>query len=222
MDDICSEIDRLTLEFFDHFEVLQEKRQYLNDAIRDGHLNLSKARYSMGNKAVGALQYSHKMDCALYHVDCSCSKEPKDSASLSFQLQKYLPGKGLESPETFINTYKQEENTLRKRVSDSNSRVGGREETAGIEELNVEKEDKLHSNRSSNGCVQDPIKWFGILVPGCLKTGQRNFQTAIELCCEVANLESKLREIIQKFNALKTRKEKLILEKSRISQESET
>ena len=68
MEDICEELDRLTVEFFDTLECLQEKREYLNASIRDGHLNLSKACHSMGNKSVGALQYSHKMDCALYHV----------------------------------------------------------------------------------------------------------------------------------------------------------
>ena len=68
MEDICEELDHLTVECFDSLECLQEKREYLNASIRSGHLYLSKARHSMGNKSVGALQYSHKMDCALYHV----------------------------------------------------------------------------------------------------------------------------------------------------------
>ena len=66
MEDICEELDHLTVECFDSLEFLQEKREYLNASIRGGHLYLSKARHSMGNKSVGALQYSHKMDCALY------------------------------------------------------------------------------------------------------------------------------------------------------------
>ena len=45
-----------------------KKREYLNASIRGRHVYLSKARHSMGNKSVGALQYSHKMDCALHHV----------------------------------------------------------------------------------------------------------------------------------------------------------
>ena len=68
MEDICEELDHLTVECFDSLECLQEKREYLNASIRGGHLHLSKARHSMGNKSVGALQYSHKMDRALYHV----------------------------------------------------------------------------------------------------------------------------------------------------------
>ena len=68
MEDMCEELDHLIVEFLESLECLQEKREYLNASIRDGHLNLSKARHSMRNKSVGALQYSHKMDCALYHV----------------------------------------------------------------------------------------------------------------------------------------------------------
>ena len=68
MEDVCEELDHLIVEFLESFECLKGKREYLNASIRDGHLNLSKARHSMGNKSVGALQYSHKMDCALHHV----------------------------------------------------------------------------------------------------------------------------------------------------------
>ena len=68
MEDLCEEQDHPIVEFLESLECLQEKREYLNASIRGGHLYLSKARHSMGNKSLGALQYSHKMDCALYHV----------------------------------------------------------------------------------------------------------------------------------------------------------
>ena len=68
MEDVCEEQDHLIVEFLESLECLQEKREYLNASIRGGHLHLSKARHSMGNKSLGALQHSHKMDCALYHV----------------------------------------------------------------------------------------------------------------------------------------------------------
>ena len=68
MEDVCEEQDHLIVEFLESLECLQEKREYLNASVRGGHLHLSKARHSMGNKSLGALQYSHKMDCALHHV----------------------------------------------------------------------------------------------------------------------------------------------------------
>lgn len=222
MDDICSELDQLTLEFFDNLELLQEKRERINSAIRDGHLNLSKARYSMGNKSVGALQYSHKMDFALYHVEDGCPKEQSESMTCMFNLQKSLPGKGVEPSKSIVDDSDQDKNVLRRR--NSRQPDGLREnsdEISGFEELNLSKEEKLPLDGSSNGCIQDPIKWFGILVPGCLKTGQKNFQSAIELSCEVVNLEAKLSEIIDKFKVLKTRKTKLNLEESKMPQEIE-
>lgn len=219
MEDICCDLDQLTGEFFDNLERLNEKREYLNAAIRDGHFNLSKARYSMGNKSVGALQYSHKMDCALYHIGDVDSKEKFDNTCVTFELDKFLPGKAMQASKADIDEKDEERNVLRRRKPQKSDSLT--EEITGIEELSLSKDDKLSLEGSINGCVQDPLKWFGILVPGCLRTGQKNFQTAIELSCEMVNLETKLKEIIEKFKALKTRKREFILEERKKSQEVE-
>ena len=217
MDDICSQLDQLTIEFFDILEQLHEKREYLNSAIRDGHLNLSKARYSMGNKSVGALQYSHKMDHALYHIESVYSEEQSVDTCVAFELKKSSPGKVMKPSKADTDEKDEERNVLRRRKPQRSDSLN--DEITGIEELSLSKEEKLPFESSSNGCVQDPLKWFGILVPGCLRTGQKNFQSAIELSCEMVNLEIKLKEIIEKFKALKTRKRELILEESKKSQD---
>ena len=217
MDDICSQLDQLTIEFFDILEQLHEKREYLNAAIRDGHLNLSKARYSMGNKSVGALQYSHKMDHALYHIESVYSEEQSVDTCVAFELKKSSPGKVMKPSKADTDEKDEERNVLRRRKPQRSDSLT--DEITGIEELSLSKEEKLPFESSSNGCVQDPLKWFGILVPGCLRTGQKNFQSAIELSCEMVNLEIKLKEIIEKFKALRTRKRELILEESKKSQD---
>ena len=217
MDDICSQLDQLTIEFFDILEQLHEKREYLNAAIRDGHLNLSKARYSMGNKSVGALQYSHKMDHALYHIESVYSEEQSVDTCVAFELKKSSPGKVMKPSKADTDEKDEERNVLRRRKPQRSDSLN--DEITGIEDLSLSKEEKLPFESSSNGCVQDPLKWFGILVPGCLRTGQKNFQSAIELSCEMVNLEIKLKEIIEKFKALGTRKRELILEESKKSQD---
>lgn len=217
MDDICSQLDQLTIEFFDVLEQLHEKREYLNAAIRDGHLNLSKARYSMGNKSVGALQYSHKMDHALYHIESVYSEEQSVDTCVAFELKKSSPGKVMKPSKADTDEKDEERNVLRRRKPQRSDSLT--DEITGIEELSLSKEEKLPFESSSNGCVQDPLKWFGILVPGCLRTGQKNFQSAIELSCEMVNLEIKLKKIIEKFKALGTRKRELILEESKKSQD---
>ncbi|XP_078376790.1 vacuolar ATPase assembly protein VMA22-like [Oculina patagonica] len=219
MEDICIQLDQLTVEFFDNLERLQEKREYLNAAVRDGHLNLSKARYSMGNKSVGALQYSHRMDCALFHIEGAYSKDQSEDNCMTLEMKKTLPGKVIEASKADFEGKDDERNVLRRRKPQKSNSVN--DEITGIEELSLSKEDKLPVDSSSNGCVQDPLKWFGILVPGCLRTGQKNFQSAIELSCEMVNLEFKLKEMIERFKALKARKRELILEESKRSQDVE-
>lgn len=219
MEDICCELDQLTVEFFDILERLHEKREYMNAAIRDGHLNLSKARYSMGNKSVGALQYSHKMDHALYHIESVYSAEQPEESCVAFELKKSSPGKVMESSIADIDDKDEERNVLRRRKPQKSDSL--HDEITGIEELSLSKEEKLPLESSSNGYVQDPLKWFGILVPGCLRTGQKNFQSAIELSCEMVNFEIKLKEIVEKFKALKTRKRELMSEERKTSQEVE-
>ena len=220
MEDICEELDRLTVEFFDTFECLQEKREYLNASIRDGHLNLSKARYSMGNKSVGALQYSHKMDCALYHISSfgGISKEQSENAVVTFELEKTLPRRGKGASEANLKEKEEEKNVVRRRKPQKSGSLSD-EATSRIEELYLPKEENLPvEDASINGCVQDPLKWFGILVPGCLKTGQKNFQSAIELSCVIVNLEVKVKEIIEQLNALKIRKRELSEEKKKLQE----
>ena len=219
MEDICNQLDQLTIEFFDILERLHEKREYLNAAMRDGHLNLSKARYSMGNKSVGALQYSHKMDHALYHIEGVYPEEQSEDTCVAFELKKSSPGKVMETSKADIDEKDEERNVLRRRKPQKLDSLN--DEITGIEELSLSKGEKLPLESTSNGCVQDPLKWFGILVPGCLRAGQKNFQSAIELTCEMVNLEIKLKEIIKTFKALKTLKRELIFVESKKSQDVE-
>lgn len=214
MEDVCSDLDKLTVAFFDNLELLREKREHLNGAIRDGHLNLSKARYSMGNKSVGTLQYSHKMDCALYHVRDDFPDEQPVESSVAFELLKTSPGRHIEKPESVSDDIAETKSFIRRRKPEKRDSPGKDEdlETSAIEEFSLSRPKETPVASSRNSCVQDPIKWFGILVPGCLKAGQRDFQKAIELSCEVVNLEAKAREIIGKFEVLKVRKLELQLE----------
>uniref|UniRef100_A0A8D2KWA8 Vacuolar ATPase assembly protein VMA22 n=1 Tax=Varanus komodoensis TaxID=61221 RepID=A0A8D2KWA8_VARKO len=58
---VCEELDQLILHFFDTLEMLQAKREALNNLVEQGWFSLSKSRYAMGNKSVSTLQYGHQM-----------------------------------------------------------------------------------------------------------------------------------------------------------------
>nr|XP_020472349.1 coiled-coil domain-containing protein 115 isoform X2 [Monopterus albus] len=55
-------LDEKLLRFMDQLELLEEKRVTLNSLIEQGWFSLSKARYSMGNKQVSALQYASEIE----------------------------------------------------------------------------------------------------------------------------------------------------------------
>ena len=54
---------------------------------------------------------------------------------------------------------------------------------------------------------QDPIKWFGVLVPQSLKTAQKHFQQAVYVAVELANIQAQLLHISKKLVTLKPSKE---------------
>ena len=119
MEDICEELDHLTVKCFDSLECLQEKREYLNASIRGGHLHLSKARHSMGNKSVGALQYSHKMDRALYHVVVYLGHftEQFENAVATFEMEKTLSRRGKGTSKADYSEKEEEENIVKEETS---------------------------------------------------------------------------------------------------------
>lgn len=60
-------LDEELLRFMDLLELLEEKRAAFNSLIEQGWYSISKARYSMGNKQVSALQYASEIE-PLIHV----------------------------------------------------------------------------------------------------------------------------------------------------------
>ncbi|EDO42154.1 predicted protein, partial [Nematostella vectensis] len=186
--DVCETLDELTLDFFEKYEELRQKRFELCSLMRDGYLSLSQARYSMGNKAVGPLQYSENMT-ALARVELGKN---------SFHLSKQRPGQ---------KTEEQEATEASKNINDD----GLRKRKVGNPEEKDNKEIKeLESGIAELGITYtDPIKWFGVLVPSALRTGQNEFSTAVELCCDVANLENDLKRLVERFNELKHQKKAL-------------
>eukprot|EP00058_Branchiostoma_floridae_P008881 XP_002594369.1 hypothetical protein BRAFLDRAFT_208951 [Branchiostoma floridae] len=90
-----------------------------------GYFNLAKARYSLGVKGVGQIQYAAIME-PLVHVheqrEGSDEEEDDEVAELS----------------------------------------------SGVEDLELHQVVDPHS-------LQDPLRWFGILVPPCLRHGQHSF-----------------------------------------------
>lgn len=196
-DCVPEKLDELTLEFFEKFESLQQKREELCKAMRDGYLNLSQARYSMGNKAVGPLQYSSRMQAlVLVH----------DNDAMKLELQRNIPGKSKDKKE---DTEEESSSSgLRKRKGLLSSKENGK--ISELLEDNLAfgvQEMELSDLKKKNEIVkQDPLKWFGVLVPMCLRTGQNDFKSAIELCCDLVNLENEVKDLMKNYREFKALK----------------
>ena len=55
---------------------------------------------------------------------------------------------------------------------------------------------------SSSNTSNDPIRWFGILVPQSLKISQQRFKSSIDLIVEIANLQLELNNLQMQFKSM--------------------
>ncbi|XP_062420851.1 coiled-coil domain-containing protein 115 [Pungitius pungitius] len=177
-------LDEKLLRFMEQLELLEEKRASLNSLIEQGWFSMSKARYSMGNKHVSPLQYASEMQpLVLVHA------KTLDSGELDFSTerleQKCIKEVGADSQsieeigpqeEGVRRRIKPKEDIIKKEVTEETSRENAPEETP--------------VRKSNQNLQQDPLKWFGILVPQSLKHAQLSFKQVLELSAEIATLQA--------------------------------
>ncbi|XP_012276719.1 coiled-coil domain-containing protein 115 [Orussus abietinus] len=70
----------------------------------------------------------------------------------------------------------------------------------------------LKDQENSKELFQDPIKWFGVLVPQNLKVAQKRFQTSLSLSVQMANVQSKIAVAMNEIECLKILKNNLLIQ----------
>ncbi|XP_047447308.1 coiled-coil domain-containing protein 115 [Mugil cephalus] len=193
-------LDEKLLHFMDQLELLEEKRATFNSLIEQGWFSMTKARYAMGNKQVSALQYASEMEPLV----CVHAKE-LDNGEVEFNTEKLAQKCSKESRSDL------------KSVED----IGPQEE--GVRRRNKSKKDITEKNASENTSSekapevnpvqksdqnpqQDPLRWFGILVPQSLKQAQSSFKQVIDLSAEIATLQTAVLNTRQELkHALKSK-----------------
>lgn len=50
--------------------------------------------------------------------------------------------------------------------------------------------------------IQDPIKWFGVLVPQSLRIAQKRFQESLYLIVRAANIQAEIASVVDKLQSL--------------------
>ncbi|KAK7884267.1 hypothetical protein WMY93_027390 [Mugilogobius chulae] len=194
------EVDKKLLRFMDQLELLEDKRTSFNALIEQvrkkhvkinsfidkinvifflqGWFSISKARYSMGNKQVSSLQYANEIEP---HI--CLQTDPLDNGGVKFSTIKVTEMSKSEP----VEDVGPQETGVRRR----NKKVQNIEKHEKSEKIIPEQpcESQKIRNCDSN-LQQDPIKWFGILVPQSLKQAQSSFKQVIELSIDIANLQS--------------------------------
>ncbi|XP_014211643.1 coiled-coil domain-containing protein 115 [Copidosoma floridanum] len=155
-DEICEALDNLAIK---NLELIEEKvllTVSLEKSIRQGHINLAKARYIRGKENVGILQIPSKehdikslFDLETTFRNSEEDKQEKDFPHYDICLKKC--GEGEDEP-------------------------------------------------------QNPIKWFGVLVPQSLKIAQKHFQDALYVAVRLANLQAELAKTKRQSDSLKVLK----------------
>lgn len=194
-------LDETLLRFMEQLELLEEKRASLNSLIEQGWFSISKARYSMGNKQVSSLQYASEIEPRV------CVRARKlENGEVQFCTEKPTQ-KGSEEPGKDLTPVEdigpQERGVRRRNKPKKNvAKEDASQSAIGEKAPEVTRVRKIEQNPQ-----QDPLKWFGILVPQTLKQAQSSFKEVIELSAEIATLQTAI---------LKTRQElKLGLEKKK-------
>ena len=77
MNSLCKQIDKLTIDYLEEFGHLLACKQLLDDTVKQGYFNLSRARIIMGVNNVSRLQYSEK-DPMIAATKISISSIPFD------------------------------------------------------------------------------------------------------------------------------------------------
>lgn len=207
MEAICKSLDETTVEFFDVLAEVYIHQDRLECQMKDGFLQLSRARYNMGNKSVGSLQWNEREMESMYEV--TFSEEEGDQRHEPFTLN----AKTIAKPDGDKDGLRQRktQNTVRQFVGKAKSLNEIEDIAADLSDMELEKVIDATLNpqnrRRQLTMSMDPLKWFGVLVPQSLRSSQGNFKDAVKESVILANLRYQLLDIKDKYaNLLKQKK----------------
>ncbi|XP_012252077.1 coiled-coil domain-containing protein 115 [Athalia rosae] len=152
IDEICEELDELSLKSLELMEEKVSVTLQIENLLRDGHIELAKARYIRGMETIGILQV------------------PTEAELVESLFEIHRTERADNIPKFDI----------------------------------INKMKKIESHD-----IQDPLKWFGVLVPQNLRNAQKRFQAVLQLSARCANVRSEIILNTEKLEDLKRTKLKI-------------
>uniref|UniRef100_H2Z463 Vacuolar ATPase assembly protein VMA22 n=1 Tax=Ciona savignyi TaxID=51511 RepID=H2Z463_CIOSA len=164
------DLDELSLALLEIVANIDKKKLEQEKYLQEGYLCLAKARYSMGVDRVSALQYPTDMTAT---VAVSCKQHEKSKLSTFSLIQNFNVEN--ESPE--------ESTTILRKRGNSDQEMKG---FTAVDDVKVHTMDKQQK-------IEDPLLWFGVLVPTPLRQAQKCFKRALETSCELCTLKEEFK-----------------------------
>ncbi|XP_065059536.1 coiled-coil domain-containing protein 115-like [Rhopilema esculentum] len=225
LDAICTDLDTLMRKFFVEWSRYRYFMETLSKNVKNGYLNISKTRYSIGVGSISELQIPDHEFRPLVEVTCnehmSAEKHEKDIIELIF----FHTGKKPQNMNVEIsNQGDAATNTVRKRFIQTTEIVNTDDAGSKKQESEsiMEESDKISHCTNETELRPDPLKWFGYLAPTCLRQGQVSFQEATNNVVQAVNAKIRLHRIILDFEELKKKKQKLLSDVETVSCRSDT
>lgn len=217
-----SELDRLTFELL---LLVEEYQKLTNGSMKmnfvNGHLNLSRANYNAGtlSKKYGSESLDLRPRNAVKRIRNGQEYEIIDMGTIEKGgsgkgPQEFIPQKPTASGVSRLKSGKlrrrkereneqQKENENSKEEGNTSGKV--ETETETVEDLRSKAEDKTDLNQTKEVIdvkFKNPIYQFGGMVPYQLRQAQSYFTKGLEDSIKSLNLQKKIKEVIQKIEAI--------------------
>ncbi|XP_074873677.1 vacuolar ATPase assembly protein VMA22 isoform X2 [Carettochelys insculpta] len=165
--------------------------------LSKGWFSLSKARFAMGCKSVSALQYGAHMEPQVR----VCTSQGQ-SGPVTFQV---IPGDLAPAAKTAEESPAGEGTRTQDPVMRRRKGPGAAEDPGPLSGAAPK-----HPAAQHGASPQDPLTWFGILVPQSLRQAQNSFKEGILLAGEIASLQSEIEVLRVQYRVLLERKHQLL------------
>ncbi|KAF0394561.1 coiled-coil domain-containing protein [Gigaspora margarita] len=182
-------MDQILLEYLSLISALQEQWKQISTNLGGGFFQLAHAKYTMGPHRLNQNQYDGRMQ-ATTRVLIS---QKKDTNMLN-------------TPNEFICQYTL---TSLEEISDNNED----NDSSSLRRRGIKNPENDSTKKRSQGrIIDDPLRWFGILVPSSLRESQRHFKQSLSGMINIINLRNEIINKEAEYQMLKKEKEKFMEE----------
>lgn len=184
---ICGKLDNLAIQILNVMQTIVYERQYLDESLRDGYINMAKSRYLMRGQKINTFQIN--------------TSNLRASKKITRDTEN---GNGIEFPTFHVsnstNRCMEDDHLVNAENGLRNLKIGKVENSY---EFNNSKKDFSNDDNSS---ANNPLQWFGVLVPPSLKNCQARFEQVIETVTKLTTLQSQLIVLSQEYRNLREQK----------------